>query len=47
LQLSLLDENSPVIDELLEMDVNAMTPLEAMNALYRLQEQARDRRDGG
>ena len=28
-------------DELLQLDVMTMTPLEAMNALYRLQEQAK------
>lgn len=28
-------------DELLKLDVMTMTPLEAMNALYRLQEEAR------
>ena len=39
-QLSLLDGNSPVLDELLELDVNSMTPLDAMNALYALQKRA-------
>ena len=32
--------NQAVLDELLEMDVSTMTPLAAINALYRLQRQA-------
>ena len=31
----------PVLDELVEMDVSTMTPLAAINALYRLQQQAK------
>jgi len=41
LQLSLLGGNSPVLDDLLELDVSSMTPLDAINALYELQERAR------
>jgi len=47
LQLSLLGRNSPVLDDLLEMDVSSMTPLDAMNALFELQERARGENDGG
>ncbi len=41
-QLNLFSPNNAVIDQLLEMDVTQMTPLEAINALYGLQELARD-----
>ena len=41
-QLNLFSPNNAVIDQLLEMDVTQMTPLEAINALYRLQELARE-----
>ncbi len=41
-QLDLFSPNSAVVDQLLGMDVSQMTPLEAINALYRLQEMARD-----
>ena len=41
-QLGLFSPNNAVVDQLLEMDVTQMTPLEAINALYRLQEMARD-----
>ncbi len=40
-QLELFSHNDPVIDELVGLDVVEMTPLEAINALYRLQEMAR------
>ena len=41
-QLNLFSAGSGVIDQLLGMDVTQMTPLEAINALYRLQEMARN-----
>ena len=41
-QLNLFSPSTAVIDQLVEMDVTQMTPLEAINALYRLQEMARD-----
>ena len=33
-QIALFPESSPVIDELRDLDVTAMTPLEAINKLY-------------
>ncbi len=41
-QLPLLAPNNPFIEELLSLDIAAMTPLEAINKLYEMQEQARD-----
>lgn len=43
-QLPLIDSTLPFIEMLLEMDVASMTPLEAINKLYELQEQMRDSR---
>ncbi len=40
-QLSLLTPPSPVLGELLSLDVSGLTPLEAINRLYELQERAR------
>ena len=40
-QMPLLGFTSPVIDELLALDVASMTPLDAINRLYELQERAR------
>ena len=40
-QLSLLPTTSPVIDELLALDVSSMTPLEAITKLYEIQERAK------
>ncbi|MCY4527932.1 MAG: DNA mismatch repair protein MutS [Chloroflexi bacterium] len=40
-QLPLLTTTSPVIDELLSLDVSSMTPLEAITKLYEIQERAR------
>ena len=40
-QMPLLGFASPVVDELLALDVSAMTPLDAINKLYELQERAR------
>ena len=41
-QMPLLGFASPVVDELLALDVAAMTPLDAINRLYELQERARE-----
>ena len=41
LQMPLMDFSSAVVDELLALDVSSMTPLEAINRLYELQERAR------
>jgi DNA mismatch repair protein MutS len=40
-QLPLLADAPPVVEELLGMDIASMTPLEAINKLYELQEKAR------
>jgi DNA mismatch repair protein MutS len=40
-QLALFPAFSPVLAELAGLDVNSMTPLDALNALFRLQERAR------
>jgi DNA mismatch repair protein MutS len=37
-QLSFFGQSSPVLDELSGMDVNQLSPLEALNALYKLQQ---------
>ena len=44
LQMPLFNEPSPVAEELLGMDVSNMTPLEAINALYELQQKAMNSR---
>ena len=41
-QMPLLGFGSPIADELLALDVASMTPLDAINRLYELQERARD-----
>ena len=41
-QMPLLGFGSPVVDELLALDVASMTPLDAINRLYELQERARN-----
>ena len=41
-QMPLLTFTSPVVDELLALDVTSMTPLDAINKLYELQERARE-----
>ena len=41
-QLPLLRPSSSALEELLGMDIASMTPLEAINKLYELQERARD-----
>jgi DNA mismatch repair protein MutS len=40
-QLSLFPANHPVLDELKELDISSMSPLEAINKLYELQEKAK------
>jgi DNA mismatch repair ATPase MutS len=40
-QLSFLSETHPVLADLLALDLAAMTPLEALTTLYRLQEWVR------
>ncbi len=40
-QLSLLGTQDPALDELLSLDINAMTPMDALNKLYELQQKAR------
>ena len=42
LQVPLFSEPSPLVQELLRMDVSNMTPLEAINALFELQKTAKD-----
>ena len=41
-QLSLLQVTPAALEDLLNMDIASMTPLEAINKLYELQERARD-----
>jgi len=40
-QLSLFPANHPVLDELKELDISSMSPLEAINKLYELQKKAK------
>ena len=42
LQMPLFGEPSPVVKELLRTDVSNLTPLEAINLLYELQQKAKD-----
>jgi DNA mismatch repair protein MutS len=42
-QLALFPEASPIIEELRKLDVNSMTPLEALNKLYELQQKTEER----
>jgi DNA mismatch repair protein MutS len=42
LQMSLFNESSPLMEELLQVDVSNLTPLEAINVLYELQEKAKN-----
>ena len=42
LQVPLFSETSPLAEELAGLDVSSMTPLEAINKLYELQQQGRD-----
>ncbi len=41
-QLPLLGQASPLFDELEKLDINSMTPLEALNKLYELQKRAKE-----
>ncbi|MCA9967905.1 MAG: hypothetical protein KC423_26855, partial [Anaerolineales bacterium] len=36
-QIALFPETSPILKELADLDINALTPLEAMNKLYEWQ----------
>ena len=47
LQMTLFSETSALAEKLLRLDVSNMTPLEAINALYELQEEAADSGSGG
>ena len=40
-QLSLLGSHDPTLDDLIALDVNSMTPMDALNKLYELQTKAR------
>jgi DNA mismatch repair protein MutS len=40
-QLPLLGQKSPLLEELEKLDINSLTPLEALNKLYELQKKAR------
>ena len=42
LQIPLFNESAPLAEQLSRMDVSNMTPLEAINALYELQQKAKD-----
>jgi len=41
-QLPLFGQKSPILDEILGMDVSSMTPLEAITKLYELQQKAKE-----
>jgi DNA mismatch repair protein MutS len=41
-QLSFLGQKSPVLEELAKLDINSLTPLEALNKLYELQKEAKE-----
>jgi DNA mismatch repair protein MutS len=41
-QLPLLEQKSPLFEELEKLDINSLTPLEALNKLYELQKKARE-----
>ncbi len=43
-QLPLLDGHSPLVDDLAGLELDAMSPLEALNRLYQLQQQAKKER---
>ncbi len=45
-QLALLPERSPLLDELASLDVDAMTPLEALTRLFEMRERARGKSGG-
>ncbi len=41
-QLPLLGQRSPLLEELEKLDINSLTPLEALNKLYELQKKAKE-----
>jgi len=41
-QLSLFSPASPILEELSNLDVDSMTPLEALNKLYELKQKAKE-----
>jgi DNA mismatch repair protein MutS len=41
-QIPLFGQKPPVLDELLKLDLNSLTPLEALNKLYELQKKAKE-----
>jgi DNA mismatch repair protein MutS len=41
-QLPLLEAKPPLLEELSKLDISSMTPLEALNKLYELQQKARE-----
>jgi len=43
-QLSLLDANHALLEELAALDVDGLTPLQALTKLYELRERARGKR---
>ena len=45
-QMPLFDESLPLVEELLGMDVSNMTPVEAINRLYELQQKAKKSPEG-
>ncbi len=42
-QLPLLGQKSPLFDELEKLDINSLTPLEALNKLYELQKKSKEK----
>ncbi len=42
LQVPLFRERSPLLEELVKLDINSLTPLEALNKLYELQKKAKE-----
>ena len=41
-QLTFFGKTSPVLEELLETDIESLTPLEALNKIYELQRKAKE-----
>jgi DNA mismatch repair protein MutS len=41
-QLPLFAQKSPILEELEKLDINSLTPLEALTRLYELQKKARE-----
>jgi DNA mismatch repair protein MutS len=46
-QLTFLPDRNPILDELREIDISSMSPLEALNRLYEWQQRFLDESDGG